>query len=117
MDRSTERLVELEWSLWSSGPRSDVGYLDRVLAEDFLEFGRSGRTYDRASIMADTPVEIDADLDDLSVRLLSQDVALVTYRSILRHRTAAQVSNRASVWRHDGDRWRLEFHQGTPTTP
>jgi hypothetical protein len=47
---------------------------------------------------------------------LRDDVVLVTYRSIARAPgVPARHAWRSSVWvRRDG-RWRLRFHQGTPT--
>lgn len=111
----SEELVELEWALWRAETRFDREFMERVLAEDFTEFGRSGRVYARADTLAVTGETIEANLRDIQVQLIAADVALVTYVSEVRHE-GLDLANRASVWvRRDG-RWQLRFHQGTPTT-
>lgn len=106
-------LQNLEEALWRSETRSDRDWMDTVLAPGFTEHGRSGRVYDReASLSVDVPdiIEIELPLTDFTVRMISEDLALVTYVSV----EPRGRSNRASLWRHDGSEWRLEFHQGTP---
>lgn len=113
MDAS-DKLQELEEALWRSVTRGDHEWMDSVLAPDFAEHGRSGRVYDReASLAVDVPevIEIELPLTDFNVRAISEDVALVTYVSV----EPRGRSNRSSLWRHDGSRWLLEFHQGTPS--
>ena len=111
----TEELVELEWALWQAETRFDPEFMERVLADDFLEFGRSGRVYARADTLAVTGDTIEANLRDIEVHSIAEDVALVTYVSEVQHEVL-DLANRASVWvRRDG-RWQLRFHQGTPTS-
>ena len=84
--------------------------MDAHLTMDFVEFGYSGRCYDRADIL-DLPIgPIDAALEDVEVRAQGRDAALVTYGSV----DARGRANRASLWRRVDRRWRLAFHQGTP---
>lgn len=56
-------------------------------------------------------------IEAFTIISLSEDVALVTYRSVARAPgAAAQSAWRSSIWvRHEG-RWRLRFHQGTPAS-
>lgn len=111
-----ELLRRLEESLWRSETRFDQAHMERVLAPDFLEFGRSGRTYDRDSCLAAEPFEIDAviPLPRFSVTALDGDTALVTYVSEVRYEEVLRA-NRASIWSRVPDGWQLRFHQGTPT--
>ena len=106
-------LRNLEESLWRAETRFDRQYMDKVLAHDFLEFGRSGRRYDRAAILALAGESLNARLTELSATLVSPDVALVTYISEVTSE-GVQRANRSSLWVHDGNAWRLRFHQGTP---
>ena len=115
MDVDVDEWRLREEPLWRAETRYDAAYLDSVLHPDFAEFGRSGRTYDRAAILADPPAEIRATLPLAEVRdePLTADVVLVHYVSEVRY-DELEVANRTSVWvRHDGS-WRLRFHQGTP---
>jgi hypothetical protein len=112
-----ERLEALERSLWKAATRFDREHMERVLAADFREFGRSGRTYTRAEILAFKPSELDAVLRDLEIRALGPDVALATYRSELRSDGHPALANCSSIGTRLDDNWQLRFHQGTPTTP
>jgi len=108
----------LEESLWRTETRGDRVYMDSVLAAGFMEFGRSGRSYSRDEILGAAIDEIDAvlPLPDLGVRLVGDEIALVTYRSEVRVDGDLQIANRASLWRRVAPgQWLLEFHQGTPT--
>lgn len=117
MDLETH-LYDLEVSLWVAETRGDRAYMDRVLGDAFVEFGRSGRKYTRDQIL-DAPIEgeieIRLPLPAFRVRLIADGVALATYRSDVGFGGEIEKANRASLWRRDesGD-WHLEFHQGTP---
>ena len=104
-----ELLLRLEAALAARDPDGIEGGLRSLIADDFVEFGRSGRTWTRDSIRAllEGPREDPVAIDDFAVDRLADGVALVTYR------TAA--AKRSSIWVRSGDRWRIRFHQGTPT--
>lgn len=108
-------LLELETRLLNSPARADAAWLAEVLADDFVEVGSSGRTYDKAGVIAaltapQATLDPSAHIDSVTVRLLAPCVALVTYQATGNERPR---SLRSSVWRLEGDRWRLAFHQGT----
>ena len=113
------RLTALEESLWRPATRFDRAYLAQVFADDFDEFGRSGKHWSReASIAADAAVfEAVLPLPNLRIRELGPDVALLTYRSETTYPDdgVTLVANRSSVWQRIDGTWRLRFHQGTPT--
>lgn len=115
MRADDEVLHHLEESLWRSETRFDRDYLEGVLADDFLEVGRSGHTHTRVDIIATPEREIGArlPLPDFEVRFLTPDVALATYTSEVGTNPVDQA-RRSSVWRKSADGWRIEFHQGTP---
>ena len=54
-----ELLQRLEEELWREETRFDVSRMEEIIAEDFLEFGRSGRIYQRADTLSvpSTPIE------------------------------------------------------------
>lgn len=114
LDRDTvDTLVGLEDGLWRTATRFDPDHMDHVLADDFLEFGRSGRVYDRRAVIDVPAVELDVWLHGLRVHAVTADVALLTYVSEARFDTLERA-NRSSLWVREGGRWRLRFHQGTP---
>ncbi|MDA8111872.1 MAG: DUF4440 domain-containing protein, partial [Nitrospiraceae bacterium] len=112
-----EYLRKLEESLWLPEIRFSQEKMEEILADDFFEFGSSGRIYDKHVTIQTLPREIGAKfpLPDFSARLLSSSVALLTYQSILsgpdgnfRH------APRSSVWIRTDRGWRLIFHQRIP---
>jgi hypothetical protein len=110
-------LQRLEESLYLPETRFDQQYMDELLAPEFVEFGSSGRVWNRMQIIRTDPVEIAAKLPlpDLEIRLLGVEVALVTYRTEM-GLDFATAANRSSVWRFYPDgKWRLVEHQATPT--
>ena len=56
-------------------------------------------------------------LPDYTVRFITNDVALATYRSEVHAEDGIVSANRSSLWRRTADGWQLEFHQGTPVQP
>ncbi len=104
----------LEESLWISETRGNPQWMETVLSPTFTEHGKSGRTFDRAAIIEEEEIpphiDIVLPLPDFAVRAVGPGAALVTYTSIVR----GVPANRSSIWRHEGERWLLEFHQGTP---
>lgn len=97
--------------------------VDALLAEGFVEFGSSGTVYHRTETI-ELLLEEDDDDDsalwagDYALRPLAADAVLLTYRT---RRTDGDGSERhvlrSSIWKHDGQRWQMLFHQGTITIP
>lgn len=108
-------LRKLEQSLWIAGTRFDPDYMEQVLAPDFIEFGRSGRTYSRSELLAVPAAEIAANLPlkDFKVHPITEGVFLVTYVSEVSYERV-DIANRSSVWSKASGRWQFHFHQGTP---
>lgn len=108
-------LRALEESLWREETRYDRTHLESVLAPGFLEFGMSGRRYDRDAIIEAEfgPIGAWLPLEDFTVMLVRPDLALVTYVSE-DEADGPRRANRMSLWDRAGGRWQLPFHQGTP---
>ncbi len=113
-DRVT--LQQLEEELWREETRFDQQRMLEIIAPDFLEFGRSGRTYRGEDTLAITRGPIDAVLPvpDFEARLLHPDIAQVTYNSAVTYDGVVQRARRSSVWSRVSSGWVLRFHQGTP---
>lgn len=111
-----DQLERLEEDLWREETRFDVAYMEQVLADDFVEFGRSGRIYQRSEALAVSKQPIDAvlPLPDLEIRLLGEDIAQVIYNSHVTYHGVVQKAHRSSIWSRTVKGWVLRFHQGTP---
>ncbi len=112
-------LERLETELWHESTRFDTAHMNDLLAPDFIEIGRSGRVYQRDEILAVAPQPIGAllPLPEFCVRLLSTDIALVTYNSIVTSNGTVMYAHRSSIWSRTARGWMLRFHQGTPFQP
>ena len=105
-------LLSLEERLLDPEVRRDGGRLAALLADDFREFGKSGRVYDRESILALLAVEVAQaiSIEAFTAELLGPEAALATYIS---QTVDGQRVRRSSVWIYRQGRWQMLFHQGT----
>jgi hypothetical protein len=110
-----KELQTLEESLWIDETRFDNEYMEKILAPDFFEFGRSGRVYKREDTLAAGRASINAviPLKNFQISVISDDVVLVTYISEVQYEEL-EVGNRSSLWLRTSEGWKLKFHQGTP---
>jgi hypothetical protein len=111
-----EQLRQLEEALLKPETRYDPATLS-LLTEDFCEFGSSGRIFNRQQVVETIQSErlIRYSIADFRVRLLAENVALVTYKATGRKESGSSetVSLRSSVWVKREGRWLMLFHQGT----
>lgn len=119
MDIQTAKILEaLEESLWHPDTRFDDALMSATFADDFIEFGRSGRVYSRNEMllghMAGSQIKAVLPLRDFKARYLAQDVAQVTYISAVDYDGVTAYANRSSIWSRIEEGWQLRFHQGTP---
>lgn len=114
----TADLFELETSLHKKPIRNSPLALAALLADDFVEFGSSGRVFTKASTIealktegADQQVAV----ENFQVRELAPGVALVTYIASKPAGDGSTVIRalRSSLWRQANGRWQMSFHQGT----
>ncbi len=105
-------LLELELRLLDPSVRRNPGVLDSLLADEFREFGSSGREFNKARIIAELQTEsyTPPTICGFEARLLSTGVALVTYKTLRDDGTSAL---RSSLWIERDGKWQVLFHQGT----
>jgi hypothetical protein len=110
-------LLRAEMLLLDPAVRRDRGRVSVLLADDFLEFGASGRAWTRDQILEllateryEPPV-----IEDFACRRIADDVVLVTYRAVRAKGMNGQrdVTLRSSLWAKRAAKWNLRFHQGT----
>jgi hypothetical protein len=112
----SQHLQELEASLLLPDIRKSERLVD-LLADNFVEFGSSGRTYTKADLVATLQAEspVTQSPDDFRVEFLAPTVALLTYR-ICRHSAPPVHTLRSSIWQLHDSQWRMVFHQATLTS-
>lgn len=112
-----EMFCQLEESLLRQEVRSDPQRLAALLADDFVEYGSSGRVFGKADVLAaaDHLPDVELPLRDFTARMLSPHTAIVMYRSTTRRPDGSTAQAlRSSVWVFAQDRWQMALHQGTP---
>jgi len=108
-------LRSLEESLLQPDVRKS-SELVALLADEFIEFGSSGRIYTKADLVAVLQAETPSvqSTRNLQVWLLAPQAALLTY-VIHRDGSPPVHTLRSSVWQLRGERWLMVFHQATVT--
>ena len=114
-----DHLKAQETSLLTSITRKNPEAISALLADNFQEFGSSGRVYSKQEIVAalqqESPVTLS--LLNFKVTFLTPGVAHATYRSLKEeHSRPPTMALRSSIWVQEGDQWRMLFHQGTKIT-
>jgi hypothetical protein len=113
-DSATAHFFELETSLHKKQVRNSTESTSALLADAFIEFGSSGRVWNKASIiesMRREAVDQQVTVEDFAARQLAPDVVLVTY--ISRKDASAGSTLRSSIWKRCEGKWQMIFHQGT----
>lgn len=85
--------------------------LERLLHEEFIEIGASGRMYDRSQILEALAAEASGypvrTIEDFRLRRVSEDLVQVFYS------LAENDTRRTSIWKFEEGRWSMIYHQGT----
>ena len=115
-----ELLRRLEERLLNPAIRKSGADVSNLLADEFIEFGSSGRVFGKQEIVdalrSEPPVQ--RSLTDFGARSLAPNVVLVTYRVSRRDLDGQTVTGslRSSIWKRIDGRWQMVFHQGTPSS-
>ncbi len=116
-DELARHLRSLEESLLDPDFRRDCGQVSALLAEDFEEFGASGRVWTREQILELLATEKyePPQVEDFKYALIAKGVALVTYRTVRIEPISGEriTTVRSSLWTERAGEWRVRFHQGT----
>ena len=113
-----KELQTLEVELHHPGVRCSRERLNQLLHPQFHEVGRSGRAYNRETIvnfLAKQETQPPVVSEEFTVAELGPGVALLTYRSAHLENDNILVNHtlRSSVWVKTNAGWRLRYHQGT----
>ncbi|TAA42564.1 nuclear transport factor 2 family protein [Pseudoxanthomonas winnipegensis] len=106
-----------ERALLTAQVRASATRLQALLAEDFVEFGASGRRYTRQDIVAELAQEADQtrySADTFECVELAPGLVQLRYVSRREDAAGVRLARRSSLWRQEAAGWRMVFHQGTP---
>ena len=110
-----EKIYNLENLLLQPETRKSQSKLNELLADEFREFGSSGRIYSKDDILKKLPTEKNTKffLSEFEIKQLSPTTVLSTYK--VRQVIGEQItfSLRSSIWQKVNNDWQMIFHQGT----
>jgi hypothetical protein len=117
-------LRSLEEALLKPEVRHSPDRVGNLLSDDFIEFGSSGRVFNKQQVIEALEREGPADstirlsLVDFIARGLASNVILVTYLTIQEGGPGTRQDSRlrSTIWKLIEGRWQMVFHQGTPST-
>ncbi len=109
---------DLETSLHKKEVRNSHEKVDALIADDFMEFGKSGGVYfknDTLAGLASEQVDLAIEVSDFLVKELGDSAVLVTYKAtMLDSDNVTKVTTlRSSIWQKQNENRRMMFHQGT----
>lgn len=112
-----EQAIAAELRLLDPDVRTSPSLAAELLHPDFTEVGRSGRRWDRASILAALPTMAGSTaqgrvrVSDMVGTVLAPGIVHLTYAT----EAEGVRAWRSSLWlRGDDGAWRMLYHQGTP---
>lgn len=122
MEAIQKIILQLENDLLKSEVRKSPQKLSELLSEDFIEFTSSGIEYHYKSgevfQKQDDNSELLWQVTDFKIKQLSDDCILATYK-VVKHNEPNEnnkYSIRSSIWKSYSGKWKMLFHQGTPTS-
>jgi hypothetical protein len=110
-------LRQLEERLLQPGVLKSTQEVADLLADEFIEFGSSGRVFNKRQLIESLQREpaVRRSLLEFHASVLAPGVVLVTYRVVRQNAADGQPTRslRSSVWKLSDGRWQMVFHQGT----
>ena len=110
MDKS-ELVKSLEIELLTREVRENPRRIAELLHDQFEEFGKSGKTYDKRCIVEELPtVEyLEIQISKIETTEHSENVIMLKYQSTM----SGLKANRTSIWVSVNRKWQMIHHQGT----
>src|SRR6185437_2276684 len=96
-------IYDLELSLLTPEVRQSTAQLNQLIADEFIEFGSSGKFFNKKDIIESLPHEEPRkyNVEDFAVSTLSANVMLATYKVTI----DSKPSLRSSIWKFENNRW------------
>ncbi len=119
IDKEISIITAQEEELWIKEFRFNIKRMRELLADDFQEFGQSGKQYELEDTLGTEECDFSTvlPLHEYKLKLISNDVVLATYNSEIKYGDTTMYARRSSIWCKQGVNWVLKFHQGTPYEP
>ncbi|CQR52811.1 hypothetical protein PRIO_1039 [Paenibacillus riograndensis SBR5] len=109
----SKHICGLEEKLLTPEVRTSPQQLGLLLADEFVEYGSSGRVWHKKDLMGEEGAGmVELTLSEFALHPLSEDAVLATYKTL--NAKNGGYTLRSSIWRCRDGLWQMLFHQGTP---
>ena len=103
------QIFELEKALLSNEVRRNVDVLNLLIADSFVEFGKSGRVWNKCDILASLPLENEINYEILNFSVIFETLNIVCVEYKLSE--SGEISLRRSIWKFIDERWQMVLHR------
>ena len=102
---------------------SSIEELSALIDDNFYEIGQSGKTWNKGKVIeyfnqqrSSTKKPCVVTMEDENFVTVDKYVVLITYtfKQTDTSSNFSRSSRRSSLWKKQGERWVMLFHQGTP---
>jgi hypothetical protein len=118
MNELKEIIYNLEASLLTQEVRSSFEKLNKLMTDDFIEYGSSGLIYNKKDILERLPNKPSPSysLSNFELIIISESVVQTRFKTRRINLDGSELSSlHSSLWRKSNSDWQMFFHQGTPT--
>ena len=117
-EETSKKFYDLETALHKKEVRNSRDKVSALIADDFLEFGKSGGSFNKKDILdglEQEAVDLEIKVTDFNVKELAENIVLVTYTASMldADNETTVLTNRSSIWISQNEDWQMVFHQGT----
>lgn len=111
-------IKQLEEELMLRVTRKDAERLSELLADEFIEIGKSGEIYTKQDLINTLSNEefTKSEISDYKITFITDAIALLIYTANHYSKAKNKVRRtiRSSIWESFNGKWKIIFHQGTP---
>lgn len=109
----SEEIIYLEKRLLDPKVRKSREELDKLLADEFIEYCTLGYVCNKQEVLDSLPdnEEVEIMPRNFVVRSLADDVVLLNFETF--NKSTGVASMRSSIWKLIDGTWQMFFHQGT----
>ena len=103
------QIFALEKALLSTNVRRNAEALNLLIADEFIEFGKSGKMWCKGDILASLPLQCEAQYEILHFSVIFETSSIVCVEYQMNE--GGESSLRRSIWKFIDERWQMVFHR------
>jgi hypothetical protein len=113
-------IKQLEEELLTRAARKNAERLNELIADEFIEIGKSGKRYTKQELIDTLRNEefTKSEITDYKITFITDAIVFIVYTENHYNKAKNKVQStiRSSIWKSYSGKWKMVFHQGTPIT-